>query len=131
MANVVEMIRDFNIPSSINIRPIQDDEERRWRGKGLDAGILVLGRHHIQTLHFRIHPLIFQFTTAHKLHLMQLTPNFLKCLVASIILNDVEGKGIRLANLLYTLQINKTLTALGSLTRSYYTFYLTANNPSS
>lgn len=127
----MELIRDFDIHAIVKIRPIQDDEERRWKGKGLGTGVLVLGRWHIEILCFPIHYLILQFAIAHKLYLMKLTPNSLQCLVASIILNEVKGKGITLANLLYTLQINKTPFAPSGPPQSYYTFYLTANNPSS
>lgn len=92
---------------------------------------LVLGKSHIETLRFPIHPLIFQFTAAHKIHLMQLTSNSIKCLVASIILIEVEDKKITLDNLLFALQINKTPIPPSNPSRSSYTFYLTANNPSS
>lgn len=51
--------------------------------------------------------------------------------MASIILNKVKGKRIRLADLLYALQNNKTSTPPGGLPRSFYSFYLTTNNPSS
>lgn len=95
MADFLKMIKEFIIPSSSHVRLIKEDKERRWRGEGLGTCVLVLGRHHNETLCFPIHPLILQFTTAYKVHTMQLARSSLKCIAASIILNEVEGKGIK------------------------------------
>ena len=55
---VSDLIRDCNIPSSVHIRPITGAEEKRWRIEGLDFGLLVLGKRHIEIIHFPLHPMI-------------------------------------------------------------------------
>lgn len=93
--------------------------------------LLGLGKHHIETLHFPIHLLILPFVTTHNVHFMQLTSNSIKCLVAMVILNEVERKGITLTNLLYALRINKTPTSVNALVCSFQTFYICSNAPTS
>ena len=90
---ITQLIRDCNIHNNIQIRPLTLDEAEYWKTSGLDnKNLLVLGRKHIETIRLPIHPLILQFLSGLHLHPMQLTPNSLKFLVASIILNEVEGK---------------------------------------
>ena len=84
---ISNLIRDCNIPSSIHIRHITEAEERRWRVEGLDPGLLVLGKRHIETIRFPLHPMILQILSILQVHPMQLTPNPLKCTIATIILN--------------------------------------------
>ena len=55
---ISDLIRDCNIPSSINIRHITEREEKVWRSDGLEPGLLVLGKRHIETLRFPLHPMI-------------------------------------------------------------------------
>ena len=97
-----DLIKDCNIPSSVNIRHITEAEERRWKVEGLEPDLLVLDKFHIETLHFPLHPMILQILSTLQLHLMQLTPNSLKCIVATIILNEVEKKGITVKDFLFT-----------------------------
>lgn len=61
MADVLKMIKEFNIPYSVHIYPIIEDKVRRWEGEGLGVSVLVLGKRHIETLRFPIHHLILQF----------------------------------------------------------------------
>ena len=57
---IPDLIRDCNIPSSVNIRHIIDEEGKRWKIEGLEPGLLVLGKRHIKTLCFPLHPMILQ-----------------------------------------------------------------------
>ena len=61
---VSRLIRDCNIPNTIQIRPITVEEENRWRIEGLDDNLLVLGKKHIEMIHLPIHPMILQFLFA-------------------------------------------------------------------
>ena len=110
ITNIVNLIRDCNIPNSIQIRHITMDEKKRWKDEGLDKCLLILGKKHIETIHLPIHPMIQQFLSALQVHPMQLTPNSLKFIVASIILNEVEGKDSTVNDLLYAFRVSKTLT---------------------
>ena len=102
---ITQLIRDCNIPKNIQIRPFTSDEAENWKTSGLnDENLLVLSRKHIETIRLPIHPLILQFLYVLCLHPMQLTLNFLKFLVASIILNEVEGKNIKVEDLLFVFQ---------------------------
>ena len=127
--NISDLIRDCDIPNSVKIRSISEEVEKKWRTEGLSENLLVLGKRHIETIHCPIHPLILQFTAAHRILLMQLTLNSIKCIVASIILNEVEDKRITLTDLLFALRINKTPTPPNALSRAYNIFYLFTNNP--
>ena len=90
------------------------DEEKRWKDEGLFKDILILGKKHIKTIRLPIHPMIIQLVSALQVHSMQLTPNALKFIVASIILNEVEGKDIIVNDLLYAFRVSKTLTNLNA-----------------
>ena len=57
---VFDLIRDCNIPSFVCIRPITEAEEKRWRVEGLNSGLLVLGKRHIETICFPLHLMILQ-----------------------------------------------------------------------
>ena len=82
---VSQLVKDYNIPASINIRPLVQEEENKWRTSGLDdENLLVLGKRHIETIRLPIHPMILQFLSALQIHPMQLTPNSLKFIVAAI-----------------------------------------------
>ena len=109
---VSDLIRDCNIPSSICIRPITEAEERKWRVEGLDSGILILGKRHIETICFPLHPMILQFLFVLQAHPMQLTPNSLKCIATTIILNEVENKNITVEDFLFAYKAMKTPTSL-------------------
>ena len=90
---VSQLIKDCNIPASIKIRPLVQEEENKWRTIGLgDDNLLVLGKRQIETIRLPIHPMILQFLSTLQIHPMQLTPNSLKFIVAAIILSEVEGK---------------------------------------
>ena len=82
----------------------------RWRISGLDDNLLVLAKKHIETIRLPIHPMILQFLSALQIHPMQLTPNSLKYIVAAIILNEVEGKGITINDLIFTFNVKKMPT---------------------
>ena len=125
---IAQMIRDLNIPSSIQIRLLSNDEADNWKTSGLkDDNQIVLGRKHIETMRLPIHPLILQFLSALHLHPMQLTPNFLKFLTASIILNEVEKKNITVEDLLFVFKVKRTPTKLGAIKSSFGTYYLSAS----
>ena len=57
---------------------------------------------------------------------MQLTPNSLKFIVAAIILNETEGKGITVNDLLFTYNVKKTPSKPNS-PKQYLTYYLSAS----
>ena len=101
---ISDLIRDCNIPNFVGIRHIIEAEERRWRVEGLNPGLLVLGKRHIETIRFPLHTMILQILSILQVHPMQLTPNSLKCIVATIILNEVEKKGITVEDFLFFLQ---------------------------
>ena len=69
-AKVSNLIKDCNIPSSIHIRPIIEVEKKRWKIEGLDSSLLVLGKSHIETIRFPLHPMILQILSALQVHLM-------------------------------------------------------------
>ena len=91
---ISNLIWDCNIPSSINIRHLTEKGEKIWKTDGLEPSLLVQGKHHIKTLCLPLHPMILQIISIMQIHPMQLTPNSPKCIVATIILNEVEKKGI-------------------------------------
>ena len=94
VSHVAKLIKDCNIPDNVQIGPLTVKDENRWRFEGLDSGLLVLGKRHIETIHFPIHPMILQTLSVLQLHLIQLNLNSLKCIVASVILNEMEKKNI-------------------------------------
>ena len=51
--------------------------------------------------------MILQFLSALQIHSLQLIPNSLKFIVAAITLNEVEGKGITVNDLLFTFNVKK------------------------
>lgn len=131
LASILNLIRDYNSLNIVTIRHIKDEKERKWKSNDFSPELLVLGKSHIKKLCFPIHPLILQFPAADKVDLMQLTPNSIKCLVAVVILNEVKGKWVTLSDFLYALRINKTPTPVNARIRSFQTFYLIANAPTS
>ena len=70
--------------------------------------------------------MILQFLSALQIHLMQLTPNSLKFIMATIILNEVEGKGITVNDLIFTFNIKKTPSKPNS-PKQYLTYYISAS----
>ena len=105
---VSQLVKECNIPDNIKIRPLTTKEENRWRISGIgDENTIVLGRRHIETIRLPIHSMILQFISALQIHPMQLTPNSLKFIVAAIILNEVEGKGITINDLLSSLIMSR------------------------
>ena len=91
-----------------------------------DDNLLVLGKGHIKTIRLPIHPMILQFLFALQIHPMQLTPNSLKFIVATIILKEVEGKNIKINDLLFTFNVKKTPSKPGN-PRQYLTYYLSGS----
>ena len=125
---ITQLIRDYNIPNNIQIRLLSFDEVDNWKTAGLNNdNLLVLGRKHIETIHLPIHPLILQFLSALHLHPMKLTPNSLKFLVASIILNEVEKKNISVEDLLFAFNVERTPSKSGTPKGQLSTFYLSAS----
>ena len=124
---ILQLIRYCSIPDSIKIRSLAPKEENRWRISGLgDDNLLALGKRHIKTIRLPIHPTILQFLFALQIHPMQLTPNSLKFIVAAIILNEVEGKGITVNDLLFIFNVKKTPSKLNS-PKQHLTYYLSAS----
>ena len=121
---VFDLIRDCNIPSSVCIRPLTEAEEKKWRVEGLDSGLLVLGKRHIETISFPLHPMILQILSVLQVHPMQLTPNSLKCIVATIILNEVEKKNITVEDFFFVYKVVKTPTSPKAPPKQFMTFYL-------
>ena len=125
---IAQMIKDLNIPNNIQIRLLSNDEADNWKTSGLkDENQIVLGRKHIETIRLPIHPLILQFLSALRLHPMQLTPNSLKFLTASIILNEVEKKDITVEDLLFVFKVKRTPTKPGTPKSPFSTYYLSAS----
>ena len=125
---IAQMIKDLNIPNNIQIRLLSNDEADSWKTSGLkDENQIVLGRKHIETIRLPIHPLILQFLSALRLHPMQLTPNSLKFLTASIILNEVEKKDITVEDLLFVFKVKRTPTKPGTPKNPFSTYYLSAS----
>ena len=123
---VSNLIRDYNIPSSVRIRPITEAEEKKWRVEGLDSGLLVLSKRYIEIVHFPFHPMILQILSALQVHPMQLTLNSLKCIVAFIILNEVEKKNITVEDFLFAYKAVKTPTNPKAPPKQFVTYYLSA-----
>ena len=106
---ITQLIRDLNIPNNIQIRLPSNDEADYWKTAGLNNdNLIVLGRKYIEKIRLSIHPLILQFLSALHLHPMQFTPNSLKFLVASVILNEVEKKNITVEDLLFAFNVKRT-----------------------
>ena len=91
------------------------------------VGFLVLGRKHIETIGLPIHHLILQFLSALHLHPMQLNPNSLKFLIASVILNEVEGKNIAVEDLIFAFNVKRTPSKPDAPKGQMSTFYLSAS----
>ena len=70
--------------------------------------------------------MILQFLSTLQIHPMQLTPNSLKFIVAAIILNEDEGKGITINDLIFTFNIKKTPSKPNS-PKEYLTYHLSAS----
>ena len=92
----------------------------------MEPGLLVLGKRHIETLCFPLHPMILQIISILQIHPMQLTPNSLKCTVATIILNEVEKKGITVEDFLFAYKAVKTPQNPKAPAKQFLTFYLSA-----
>ena len=103
----MQLIKECNIPDNIKFTPLSLEEENRWRVSGLGDDNVVLGKRHIETIHLPVYSLILQFLSALQIHPMQLTPNSLKFIVVAIILNEIEGKGITVNDLLFTFNVKK------------------------
>ena len=57
--HISQLIKDYNIPNNIKIRPLAPEEENRWRTSGLDDdNLLVLGKINVETIRLPIHPMI-------------------------------------------------------------------------
>ena len=125
--HITQLIKACNIPNNIQIRPISPYEADKWKASGLDENLLILGKKHNETIRLPIHSLILQFLSALCLHPMQLTLNSLKFLVASIILNEVEGKNITVEDLLFVFNVKKTPTKPGNPRGHSNTYYLSAS----
>ena len=123
---ISDLIRDYNIPSSVNINHITEVEERMWKVEGLEPGLLVLGKRHIETLRFPLHPMILQILSTLQVHSIQLTPNSLKCILATIILNEVEKKDITVEDFLFAYKVVKTPSNPKAPAKQFLTFYLSA-----
>ena len=124
---VSQLIKECNILDTIKIRPLTSEEENRWRISGIgDENTIVLGRRHIETICLPIHSMILQFLSTLQIHPMQLTPNSLKSIIAAIILNEAEGKGIIVNDLLFTYNVKKTPSKPNS-PKQYLTSYLSAS----
>ena len=50
LPHISQLIKDCNIPDTIQIRVLAIEEENRWRTAGLDDNLLVLGKRHIETI---------------------------------------------------------------------------------
>ena len=125
---ITQLIRDYNIPNNIQIRLLTSQEAKKWKTSGLnDENLLVLGRKHIEIIRLPIHHLILQFLSALRLHLMQLIPNSLKFLVASIILNEVEEKNITVEDLIFVFNFKRTPSKPGAPRGQMSTFYLSTS----
>ena len=61
------------------------------------------------------------------LHPLELTPNSLKFLVASIILDEVEGKNIAVEDLIFIFNVKITLAKPGVPIGQLSTYYLSAS----
>ena len=62
---VLQLIKECNIPDNIKIRPLNSEEENRWRVSSLsDENVLVLGKRHIETIRLPVHSMILQFLSA-------------------------------------------------------------------
>lgn len=70
IANIQDLIRDYDISNTVIIKHITDEEEKKWRLEGLGIDRVILGKRHIEVLYFPIHPLILQFVATHKVYLM-------------------------------------------------------------
>ena len=57
---------------------------------------------------------------------MQLTPNSLKCIIDTIILNEVEKKGIIVEDFLFAYKVVKTPSNPKAPAKQFLTFYLSA-----
>ena len=108
LPHISQLIKDGNIPSAIKIRPLTAEEENIQWILSFDDNLLVLGKRHIETIHIPIHPIILQFLSSLQILSMQLTLNSFKFIVAVVILNEVEGKGITINDLLFTINVKKT-----------------------
>ena len=115
ISHVARLIKDCHIPDNVQIRPLTTEEDNRWRFQGLRSGLLMLGKRqlllgkrHIETIRFLIHPMILHTLSILQLHLMQLNPNSLKCIVASVILNKVQKKNITVEDLFFAYKVNKS-----------------------
>ena len=123
---ISDLIRDCNIPNSVNIRPITEKEEGIWKSEGLEPGLLVLGKRHIETLRFPLHPMILQIFSILQVHPMQLNPNSLRCIVATIILNEVEKREITVEDFLFAFKVFKTPQNAKAPIRQFQTYYLSS-----
>ena len=125
---ITQLIKDYNIPNNIQIRLPTPQETENWKLFGLDIeNLLILGKKHIETIRLPIHLLILQFLAALRLHPMQLTPNSFKFLIASIILNEVEGRDIFIEDLLFIFKVKRTPSKPGLPKNQMSTFYLSAS----
>ena len=70
--------------------------------------------------------MILQILSVLQIHPMQLTPNSLKCIVATIILNEVEKKNIMVEDFLFAYKAVKTPTNPKAPPILFMTFYLSA-----
>ena len=125
---ITQLIKDLNISNNIQIRLLSNDKANYWKIYGLnDDNLIVLGRKHIETIRLLIHPLILQFLSTLRLHPMQLTPNSLKFLVTSIILNEVEKKNITVEDLLFAFNVKRTPSKPGAPKSQMSTYILSGS----
>ena len=92
----------------------------------MEHGLLVLGKRHIETLSFPLHPMILQILSTLQILPMQLTLNCLKCIVVTIILNEVEKRGFTVDDFLFAYKAVKTPSNPKAPAKQFLTFYLSA-----
>ena len=123
---ISDLVRDCNIPNFVNIRHITEREEKIFKSDGLEPSLPVLGKHHIETFRFPLHPMILQILSILQIHPMQFTPNSLKCIVATIILNEVDKRGITVEDFLFAYKVVKTPQNVKAPAKQFLTFYLSS-----
>ena len=68
--------------------------------------------------------MILQILSILQIHLTQLTPNSLKCIIATIILNEVKKQNIMVEDFLFAYKAVKTPTNPKAPPKQFVTYYL-------
>ena len=100
---------EIDIPQDVYLAPLSSSE-RGWEThpQVVPRGGLVLGEYHLRILRFPLHPLIHYICVLCNLHLMQITPNGLRCIMGFIAFSMISNYRLTLRDFFFFFSLQKS-----------------------